>query len=158
MSAKRFKVGDKVRVRSGLIKRELCGDMYVNDVMPKLAGEVLTVGKVEWDCYHVNENDWVWSDEMLEPEKKTLYNLEKGDMVYDDYGMRKVLLAIDGCYFLSHYEDDAKAGVWYTAADLDDYGYKPAKTEVEKLTIEVKGKKYEQSDIEEAIKDLKPVE
>lgn len=148
MSAKRFKVGDKVRVRSGLIKRELCGDTYVNDVMPKLAGEVLTVGKVEWDCYHVNENDWVWSDEMLEPEKKTLYNLEKGDMVYNSSGTSKILVAIDGCYLLSHPKDDAKAGVWYTAADLDDYGYKPTKTEVEKLTIEIKGKKYEQSDIE----------
>lgn len=158
MSAKRFKVGDKVRVRSGLIKRELCGDTYVNDVMPKLAGEVLTVGKVEWDCYHVNENDWVWSDEMLEPAKKTLYNLGKGDMVCNSSGTSEILVAIDGCYLLSHPKDDAKAGGWYTAADLDDYGYKLVKTEVEKLTIEIKGKKYEQSDIEEAIKDLEPIE
>ena len=75
----RYKVGDKVRVRSGLNP----GDKFrmrsgprngqvtygFVDQMADMAGEILTIEHVNSQGlgYDVEENDWCWNDEMLEP-------------------------------------------------------------------------------------------
>ena len=45
MSANKFKVGDKVRVRKGLVVGKFYGDMYCYPFMDKIGGEILTVDR-----------------------------------------------------------------------------------------------------------------
>nr|DAO33696.1 MAG TPA: Mind bomb SH3 repeat domain [Caudoviricetes sp.] len=164
MSANKFKVGDKVRVREGLVVDKFYGDMYCYPLMDKIGGEILTVDSVQNIYYGVKENDCYWSDEMLEPVsiKKTLKNMEKGDVVVNkpDYDYpRTVLLAIDGCYLLSAVARPTVASCWRTAEELRVSGctvQQPTPTKIE--TIEINGKKYNKADVEEAIKDLEVVD
>lgn len=156
MSANRFKVGDKVRVRSGLVAENYYGDVIVNSDMRLMAGEELTIKEVYQSCYSVKENDWYWSGEMLKPAVKTLYNLEKGDFITNGEGARKILASLDGCYLISYIEDHSASHTWYTAAELDNSGHCPV--EPDTPTIEINGKKYNKADVERAIKDLKPIE
>lgn len=69
----KYKVGDKVRIRKGLVENCL-QNSYVNRDMVKLAGQVVTIKDIknygDQDCYYlVNENEWGWTDGMLEPVK-----------------------------------------------------------------------------------------
>lgn len=158
MSTTRFKVGDKVKVREGLVADEYYGDVRCSGLMARMGGEVLTINHVTSRYYGVNEYNFCWSDEMLEPAEKTLDNLCAGDMVRDACGTRKVLVAINGCYLLSWYNNYDGAAYWFTAADLEKYDYKPVETKDAKALIEINGKKYNKSEVEEAIEDLEPIE
>lgn len=131
MSVKKFKIGDKVKVRKGLVPDKFYDGVLCNNPMARMGGAILTINYITSRHYDVEECIFCWSDEMLEPAEKTLYNLEKGDMVCNSSGTSEILVAIDGCYLLSHPKDDAKAGNWYTAADLLDYDYKLVKPETE---------------------------
>lgn len=75
----RYKVGDKVRVRSGLNPddefRMRSGPRNgqvtydLADQMADMVGKILTIRYVNsqgWG-YDVEENNWSWNDEMLEP-------------------------------------------------------------------------------------------
>lgn len=158
MSVNKFKVGDKVRVREGLVVDKFYGDMYCYPFMDKIGGELLTVDSVQNIYYGVKENACYWSDEMLEPAEKTLYNLEKGDIVsFDNNGeKRKVLAVIDNCYLLSYPNSFTSASSWYTLDDLKYYECTVQQSKIE--TIKINGKEYNKNEVEEAIKDLKPIE
>ena len=164
MSANKFKVGDKVRVRKGLVPDKYYGGVRCASAMARMGGAVLTIDCVESDYYEVKECVFGWSDEMLEPVtiKKTLKNMEKGDVVINkpDYDYpRTVLLAIDGCYLLSAVARPTVASCWRTAEELRVSGctvQQPTPTKIE--TIEINGKKYNKADVEEAIEDLEPIE
>lgn len=67
MSVNKFKVGDKVRVREGLVADEFYGDVHFADFMVEMSGKILTIRGVDEYCYKVAENQYDWSDEMLEP-------------------------------------------------------------------------------------------
>jgi len=66
----RYKVGDRVRVKSGLEHYQKCGDFYFNgtDGMDKWLGKIMTIGIVDRDHYHMKEDNrsWAWAEEMLE--------------------------------------------------------------------------------------------
>ena len=66
----KFKVGDKVRVREDLENGFLYGAWCCNAKMISFKGKELTVEKVYDEFYEVKENDWYWTDEMLEEVKK----------------------------------------------------------------------------------------
>lgn len=66
----KFKVGDKVRVREDLERGFLYGEWGCNAKMISFKGKELTVEKVYDEFYEVKENDWFWSNEMLEEVKK----------------------------------------------------------------------------------------
>lgn len=159
MSAKKFKVGDKVKVRKGLVADRFYGNTCCNSTMAEMSGRVLTIDCVKRFCYLVKENIFYWSDEMLEPVEKTLDNLCAGDLVVrKDCHANRVLAAINGCYLLSRGEEYAATGNWYTAAELDDLGYYPVELDTPEPTITIEGKKYKKADVEEAIKDLEPID
>lgn len=142
MSANKFKVGDKVKVREGLIAGEYYGGVYCTNS----------------HHYGAEEDYSCWSDEMLEPAEKTLDNLCAGDFVKSGGKMKKVLVAIDGCYLLSRFGEYSKAADWYTAADLKGYGYILMGSDDPEPTIEINGKKYIKTDFERAIKNLEPID
>lgn len=158
MSVNKFKVGDKVRVRQGLVGGRYYSGVYCISDMANSGGDVFMVSVVGANTYKLEGYDWWWNDEMLESVEKTLYNLEKGDIVsFDNNGeKRKVLTAIDSCYLLSYPDNFTSASSWYTADDLKYYECTVQQSEVE--TIEINGKKYNKADVEEAIKDLKVVD
>jgi len=158
MSAIKFKIGDKVKVREGLVADKKYGDVYCASSMIEMGGKVLTIDCVGNDFYVTKEYDFCWNDQMLEPIEKTLDNLCAGDFVENEHGERKVLVAIDGCYLLSHAEGYAVAGHWYTATELDKHRYRPVALDVPEPTIEIDGKKYKKADVDKAIKDLEVVE
>ena len=164
MSTTRFKVGDKVKVRKGLVADDYYGDVCCSGLMARMGGEVLTINYITSRYYGVNEYKFCWSDEMLESVsiKKTLKNMEKGDVVVNkpDYDYpRTVLLAIDGCYLLSAVARPTVASCWRTAEELRVSGctvQQPTPTKIE--TIEIMGNKYKKADVEKAIKNLEPIE
>lgn len=164
MSASKFKVGDKVKVRKNLIEGRQYGYIHCNIDMAALglSGKTFTISVVDINAYQLEGYNFWWTDEMLEPApiKKTLKNMEKGDVVINqlDYP-RTVLLAIDGCYLLSAVSKPTVASCWRTAEELRVSGctvQQPTPTKIE--TIKINGKKYKKADVEEAIKDLGVVE
>ena len=158
MSANKFKVGDKVRVRKGLVADKYYGDVTCDSPMVKMGGEVLTINFVGSSAYGVEEDVYYWSDEMLEPAKKTLDSLCVGDFVKNYNGIKKVLAKLDSCYLLSNIEDYTTANTWYTTNELEKTGYRFIEPPTPEPTIEIDGKKYKKTDVEEAIKDLEPIE
>jgi|GEM_PF-662195 hypothetical protein len=166
MSAVNFKVGDKVRVRKDLEVGREYGEYLFTSSMKRLAGKISVITGINSyaDAYLLKHRDEGWTDEMLEPVpiKKTLKNMEKGDVVVNkpDYDYpRTVLLAIDGCYLLSAVSRPTEASCWRTAEELRVSGctvQQPAPTKIE--TIKINGKEYNKNEVEEAIKDLQPID
>ena len=161
MSANKFKVGDRVRVRKGLVPDKYYGGVRCASTMARMGGAVLTIDCVEDNYYYeVKECVFGWSDEMLEPAEKTLDNLCTGDFIRNAVGTRKILAKVDDCYLLSAYEGYTSAYSWYKMNDLKGFGYTHSLIEPDILesTIEIDGKKYKKTDVEKAIKDLEPIE
>ncbi len=158
MSTTRFKVGDKVKVREGLVANEYYGDVRCSGLMARMGGEVLTINHVTSRYYGVNEYNFCWSDKMLEPAEKTLDSLCAGDFIDNEHGTRKILTKMSACYLLSTYEKYTRADSWYTVDDLKRLGYSLVEPDVSEPTIEINGKKYIKADVEEAIKDLEPID
>lgn len=158
MSANKFKVGDKVKVRNGLIADEYYGGVSCGNSMERMGGAVFTINYVKNDYYLVEENDFYWSDEMLEPIEKTLDNLSAGDFIKSGSSIRKVLAAVDGCYLLSSSEEYASASIWYTVNELKEDDYSFIELDASDPTVEINGKKYKKADVEKAIKDLESID
>lgn len=156
MSANKFKVGDKVRVREGLIVDKYYSDVRCDSSMAKMGGRVLTIKGVYGDYYEVEEHVFCWSDEMLELVEKTLDNLCAGDLVVLGYEKRMILAAVDGCYLLSYSRMYEAADRWCTAERLKIDGFEFF--DPQSIAVEINGKKYKKADVEKAIKDLEPIE
>lgn len=158
MSANKFKVGDKVKVREGLVADEHYGGVCCDSSMVEMGGEVLTIDYVERDYYYrVKERAFYWTDEMLEPAEKTLDNLCVGDFVVSGNRVSKILAAVDGCYLLSDAKLHIYTNGWYTVDELKEGGYSFIGLNASEPTIEILGKKYKKADVEETIKDLEPI-
>lgn len=162
MSTNKFKVGDKVKVRKGLIADEYYGGVRCNGSMARMGGTMLTINHITSGHYDVEGHIFCWSDEMLEPAEKTLDNLCVGDFITSHAEAAditaKILASLDGCYLISCTNDFDTAGSWYTVAELYRLGYRSVKSDTPEPTIEIDGKKYNKADVEEVIKDLEVVE
>lgn len=160
MSATRFKVGDKVKVRKDLEVDYAYGKYLFTSSMERLVDKVNVITGIhrDADAYLLNHRDEGWTDEMLEPAEKTLDNLCTGDAISRGSGVRKVLAAVDGCYLLSNTDEYTVANDWYTATELKDMGYQVLSPGYSITLIEINGKKYSKYDVEAAIKDLEPID
>lgn len=159
MSANKFKVGDKVKVREGLIGGRYYGGIYCTSDMADFANKEFTISDMHTTAYRLDGYDLRWSDEMLEPAEKTLDNLCRGDMIRDSYGdTRKILAALDSCYLLNYGGNEDATGDWYTVAELKKLDYQVFNPNSPKATVEIDGKKYNRADVEKAIKGLEVVD
>ena len=92
METLKFKVGDKVRVKSlewYNQKKDSIGHIPIGqvftDAMSKYCGSILTIKEIFEDFYIVNENtknwqDWMLEDEPVTEEKQEVEQLNKNDM------------------------------------------------------------------------------
>lgn len=55
MSANKFKVGDKVKVRKGLIANKYYDGVRCSSIMTRMSGAVLTIDYAESNYYEVKE-------------------------------------------------------------------------------------------------------
>ena len=62
----KYKVGDKVRVRSDLEECEEYGGWYTSECMVRMRGEIVTIRGVGSSAYELEESDLMWTDEMFE--------------------------------------------------------------------------------------------
>lgn len=63
----KYKVGDKVKVRSDLKACEQYGANIATNSMERLAGKIVTISRVGYAHYLVEGMNYNWTDEMLEP-------------------------------------------------------------------------------------------
>ena len=65
----KYKVGDKVRVREDLAADNWYGNEIVVSGMTCLKGKIVTISKVRYDKYEIEEDNkiWWWTDEMFLP-------------------------------------------------------------------------------------------
>lgn len=145
MSANKFKVGDKVKVRKGLVADEYYGGVYCTNFMVEMGGKILTISCVEKHHYGAGDDYSCWSDEMLEPAEKTLDNLCAGDFVVSGDRVSKILAAVDGCYLLSDAKLHIYTNGWYTVDELKEGGYSFIGLNASEPTIEVEVKKYKKA-------------
>lgn len=68
----KYKVGDKVKVRSDLEENKGYGGWYASESMVKMRGEIVTIRGVGSSAYELEENDLMWTDEMFEPVEEEL--------------------------------------------------------------------------------------
>jgi hypothetical protein len=61
----KYKVGDKVRVRSDLEENKKYGSDWFVENMIENKGKILTITNVFCDYYKVKENTFIWTDEMF---------------------------------------------------------------------------------------------
>lgn len=63
----KYKVGDKVRVREDLAADNWYGNKIVVSGMTHLKGKIVTISKVLYDKYEIEEDNkiWWWSEEMF---------------------------------------------------------------------------------------------
>ncbi len=94
----------------------------------------------------------------LKPLKKTLYNLEKGDVVEDRYGQYKIMVVVNGCYLLSESDEFDNCGNWYSPQELQKYDYRLVNQPPTSEIIEILGKTYRKDDVEERLAELEEVE
>jgi hypothetical protein len=111
----KFNIGDKVRVRYGLKYEERYNGVYCNTKMAAMGGEVLTIKHTNMRSYDVKENEWVWSDEMLEPVDEMFKTIPisstSKSKENNNMNNRKV------CYEIIDYKYDAKTGETYIKWD-----------------------------------------
>lgn len=66
----KFKVGDKVRVREDLENDKMYGNYEFIKAMAYLKGEIITIKEILKSGYRIEEDYYMWTDEMLEEVKK----------------------------------------------------------------------------------------
>lgn len=151
----KIKVGDEVRAVKD--KTNPCGELN-NDGsnFQKITG-VSDDGFDINGCYHFFDDKHYYLEIIEQP--KTFDNLEVGDILINKYGDQTVVLGICGrVHFLSvkNNPEECDANIMYTATELKNIGYTiKQSTPVE--TIELMGQNYNKSDIENALKDVKPL-
>lgn len=76
----KYKIGDKVRVKSDLKSDTWYNSVLVNCTMVESRNEILTIEKIVGNKeYRVEENQWLWGEDMFEPveENVTLKELQE---------------------------------------------------------------------------------
>ena len=75
----KYKVGDKVRVREDLAADNWYGNEIVVSGMTCLKGKIVTISKVRYDKYEIEEDNkiWWWTEEMFSGKISEDFNSEE---------------------------------------------------------------------------------
>ena len=92
----KYKIGDKVKVRTDLIVDGVYGGQSFMSGMKLFAGKIYTIRKIDSDrkYYMFQEIGWVWTDEMIEGPVKTPFtksDLKTGMVVEYRNGDRRIV-------------------------------------------------------------------
>ena len=93
----KYKIGDKVKVRTDLIADEVYGGQSFMSGMKPFVGKIYTISRIDSDqkYYMFEEIGWVWTDEMIEGPVKTPFtksDLKTGMVVEYRNGSRRLVL------------------------------------------------------------------
>ena len=83
----KYKIGDKVRVRKDLVLDNVYGGVCYVDAMDELKDKEAIITKVGNIAYQINNSEFWWTDEMLEPVNEAAlleYALEKLGMTKEE--------------------------------------------------------------------------
>ena len=77
----KYKVGDEVRVREDLAADNWYGNEIVVSGMTRLKGKIVTISKVRYDKYEIEEDNkiWWWTDEMFSGKVSEDFSSEESD-------------------------------------------------------------------------------
>lgn len=144
----RFKVGDKVRVREGLVAGNEYGDLFFNNIMSQLCGKSAEVDKVHDDgTYSLKSSIYYFNDAMLEPAPFTLSDLRPCMVVKQRDGDVGIVSTMDGGRFCINTESGLWMGLENQRDDLTDrrvassdimevYGFSKYAHEANKISTE----------------------
>lgn len=147
MSESKFKVGDKVRVKSDLVLwKAYGGDTFV-DGMNHLRGKTVTIKTVlENGKYRIGEESYSWTNEMLEPVHKfnvgdIVFNVDSADQMrvvaYGSTGKVITEDLYDGTYDADAYNED-ELELAKSEEDLDKLTNKELIEKVKTLLNQIK--------------------
>lgn len=98
----KFKVGDKVKIRTDL--KEGCGcELYVNDDMEKLAGKIVTIIDISHsypEVYSIDKDKhgFLWTEDMFEgfakPTAEELFAMPLGTIIKTDRDYNSVFVKV----------------------------------------------------------------
>jgi hypothetical protein len=112
----KFKVGDKVKIKKGLVIDDEYGHFIYTTRMHKrfIGGEIVTIDEIHQDHYHISEDDHMsgWTDEMLELVPFTKSDLKDGMVVEYRNG--------DRCVVINGYFMKPTGYGWMPINDYDD--------------------------------------
>lgn len=80
----KYKVGDRVKIKENLIvDKYYNGEAFIDDMKPYVGQLAIINQIVEDEKYKldIDSEDWVWTEDMLEPKQFTKSDLKDGDIV-----------------------------------------------------------------------------
>lgn len=86
----KYRVGDRVRVRTDLKPCVLYGSNMATKDMREAGGKIVTISQVEGDDYKIEGFNYYWTDEMFYVSPKDL--IEVGSVVECRYGTKYIYL------------------------------------------------------------------
>ncbi|HJP81422.1 MAG TPA: hypothetical protein VJ841_03460 [Candidatus Saccharimonadales bacterium] len=143
----KFKVGDKVKVIASTWgpnsrTRAMIGSVYV---IKEINDGICAIGTPDF-AYWFNPSD-------LRPFKKTLKDVEAGDVVLNEHGNEfRVVEALNNVFAYVTTVVDHGGIAWMEFSEAEEYGWKLKDAEPE--TIEINGKKYNKEDVVERLAEL----
>ena len=77
----KYKVGDRVRIRDDLQANVRYDKIFFTSNMEKYKGQITTIAEIRKDyyCMNIDDRNYWWTDEMLEPAEFTKLDLKPGD-------------------------------------------------------------------------------
>lgn len=150
----KYKVGDRVRVRSDLRETKTIDEIEeygtnVNSDMVKMAGKVVTISEVSEKYYGVKEYGWVFTDKIFEGlvtlGKETLFNMPIGTKIITGKGRELIYNGDcfsnkDDAFFIIEIENDLSltddGGHYDRIVEVQEPEYKTVWKEVpKKMTL-----------------------
>ena len=158
----KYKVGQKVRVRSDLKYGREWGGIFVTKSMFALAGKIVTIEEVERNSYWLKDGGYSWADEMFQP--LSIEDVQTGDIVKEKDCYFGILFTTEHLVFksCSHKDIDEvfnedcvnaySKPEFAKAAKINGWTlYSP--DEVKEEMIDIDGKEISKSTIKAALKD-----
>lgn len=132
---KKFKIGDKVRIRKNLKVGESYGGITLFDgFMADQRGEICTISAVNSHSYCVEENVFYWGFKMVEP-------IDKGKLIFRD---NATILIKNGKKYVAKCEAgdtyDREKGLLVALAKANGYNFKEIQEMIANATIQGKNK------------------